>query len=240
MARRIPVTLSVTILFTVVALIVTTGAAVAGPADAPAMTDGSVTYVVKPGDTLYSIAKRHKVDMGELARVNAIQNVNYIRAGQLLTIPSSQPPIRITSPVAGATISSPVVVSGESNTFEGEVQVRVRDANWQVVGHEYGIGGGMGTYGPFQISVAFSITKAQWGLVEAWWTSPQDGSEVDTVSVSVYLSTEPSPARSYTVVRGDNLYRIALRFGTTVQILTDLNNISDPNRIYVGQVLQIP
>jgi len=227
-------------LFTVTLLVVTTGPALAGPADGPAVTGGYVTYMVKPGDTLYSIAWRHKVDLWELARVNAIQNVNFIRAGQLLVIPSSEPAIRITRPAPGATVSSPAAVMGESNTFEGQVAVRVLDANWQVIGQGVGIGGGMGTYGPFEVTVPFSLTKEQWGLVEAWWNSPKDGSEVDTVSVSVYLSPQPPTGRTYTVRRGDTLFRIALRFGTTVQALAQLNSISDPDLIYVGQVLQIP
>ncbi len=45
---------------------------------------------------------------------------------------------------------------------------------------------------------------------------------------------------TYTVQRGDNLYRIALRFGTTVQKLAAANGIVNPNLIYVGTVLKIP
>ena len=45
------------------------------------------TYVVRYGDTLRSIARRYGVDMYVLARVNNIVNINWIYAGQLLTIP---------------------------------------------------------------------------------------------------------------------------------------------------------
>ena len=41
----------------------------------------------------------------------------------------------------------------------------------------------------------------------------------------------------YTVRLGDTLYRIAVRFGTTVAALTNLNGLSNPNRIYAGQTL---
>ncbi len=44
---------------------------------------------------------------------------------------------------------------------------------------------------------------------------------------------------TYTVQRGDTLYSIARRFGTTVQELVDINNISNPNLIFPGQVLRI-
>jgi LysM repeat protein len=52
----------------------------------------------------------------------------------------------------------------------------------------------------------------------------------------------PVEASSLThVVRpGENLYRIALRYGTTVRAIAAANHIYNPNRIYVGQRLIIP
>jgi LysM repeat protein len=44
----------------------------------------------------------------------------------------------------------------------------------------------------------------------------------------------------YTVQRGDNLYRIALRFGTTYSAIAVANNLANPNYIYAGQTLLIP
>jgi LysM repeat protein len=45
---------------------------------------------------------------------------------------------------------------------------------------------------------------------------------------------------TYVVQRGDTLYRIALRFGTTIAALRAANNLHNTNLIYVGQVLIIP
>jgi membrane-bound lytic murein transglycosylase D len=44
----------------------------------------------------------------------------------------------------------------------------------------------------------------------------------------------------YTVRRGDTLSGVALRFGSTVRSIKAYNNIGRRNRIYVGQVLQLP
>lgn len=45
---------------------------------------------------------------------------------------------------------------------------------------------------------------------------------------------------TYTVQSGDNLYRIALRFGLTYQELAAANGITNPDSVEVGTVLTIP
>jgi LysM repeat protein len=44
----------------------------------------------------------------------------------------------------------------------------------------------------------------------------------------------------YVVVRGDNYYRIALRFGVTLSALLAANPVANPNILFVGAVLIIP
>lgn len=44
---------------------------------------------------------------------------------------------------------------------------------------------------------------------------------------------------TYTVVRGDSLKKIASKYDTTISELVRINNIKNPNLIYVGQVLTI-
>ncbi|RLC67454.1 MAG: hypothetical protein DRI48_02270, partial [Chloroflexi bacterium] len=55
-------------------------------------------------------------------------------------------------------------------------------------------------------------------------------------------STSPSApsAGVHVVQRGENLFRIALRYGVTYQALAAANGIANPNHIYVGQRLVIP
>ena len=43
----------------------------------------------------------------------------------------------------------------------------------------------------------------------------------------------------YTVKSGDTLWQIANRYGTTINEITALNNIKNPNLIYPGQILQV-
>lgn len=50
------------------------------------------TYTVQAGDCLSVIAQSLGVDMGELAEINGIENVNLIYPGQVLTIPGASMP----------------------------------------------------------------------------------------------------------------------------------------------------
>jgi lipoprotein-anchoring transpeptidase ErfK/SrfK len=51
---------------------------------------------------------------------------------------------------------------------------------------------------------------------------------------------EPAGDREHVVRRGENLYRIALRYGISYHSLAAANGIRNPALIYVGQVLRIP
>ena len=66
---------------------------------------------------------------------------------------------------------------------------------------------------------------------------------VGMVLMLVVASATPAFAQSSTVhivQRGENLFRIALHYGTTYRALAAANGIANPNRIYVGQRLVIP
>jgi LysM repeat protein len=58
--------------------------------------------------------------------------------------------------------------------------------------------------------------------------------------LSLLLASTALADSTYVVQPGDTLYRIAARFGTNVPTLVGMNNISNPNYIWVGQVLRVP
>jgi len=61
------------------------------------------------------------------------------------------------------------------------------------------------------------------------------------IPISGSQPTQPPPdGTTYVVQRGDNLYRIALRYNLSYVYLAQYNGIANPSRIYVGQTLRIP
>ena len=53
-------------------------------------------------------------------------------------------------------------------------------------------------------------------------------------------TTAPTAETTHTVLAGENLFRIGLRYGFTVEQLASHNGIADPTRIDVGHIIRIP
>ncbi|MEP7293829.1 MAG: LysM peptidoglycan-binding domain-containing protein, partial [Chloroflexota bacterium] len=70
---------------------------------------GTITYVVRPGDTLGAIASRFHTTVSAIAQLNGIVNPNLIRVGQVLLISGTPPPV----PTPTGTRTTP-----PSTTFE--------------------------------------------------------------------------------------------------------------------------
>ena len=60
------------------------------------------------------------------------------------------------------------------------------------------------------------------------------------VSTGLAQETPQTNITIHVVQRGENLFRIALQFGTTVDVLTQLNGITLADNIFVGQRLLVP
>jgi LysM repeat protein len=73
---------------------------------------------------------------------------------------------------------------------------------------------------------------------------PQPGTSLGTIGGTPADVTPPPvvPTKpvTYTIKAGDNLSLIATRFHTSVDAIVHLNNLTNPNLIYPGQVLVIP
>lgn len=61
------------------------------------------TYVVKPGDTMYKIAKQHNIDVARLEQLNNITDPTQLSVGQVLRLDGATP-----APAASTVVTKPV------------------------------------------------------------------------------------------------------------------------------------
>jgi putative chitinase len=96
----------------------------------------------------------------------------------------------------------------------------------------------------FRIALRYGVTvnalMAANGLSNASRVYVGQRLVIPTGGESSNSSPSPSPAGVHVVQRGENLFRIALRYGLTFRTLAAANGIANPSRIYAGQRLVIP
>ena len=103
--------------------------------------------------------------------------------------------IVVTSPESGATVSSPVTISGTASVFEGTVQLRILDADGKEVGRAFTTASsGAPDRGTFSEEVEFSVDEAQDGVIRVFEenvASPEEGPERELFTVEVPVELEP-------------------------------------------------
>lgn len=160
------------------------------------------------------------------------------------------PPITVRQPVGNDIVDDPVEVCGIATGFEGQIAARVRDGNGTVLS-EAGIqAGGMGIWGNFHKQLPLNgKPQTPRGMLEVFEYSPKDGSEINKRVVQIVFGralVDPYHGfAQYTVVAGDTLSKIAQQWygdGSKYPRIFEANRdqINDPNKIFVGQVLRIP
>jgi hypothetical protein len=96
------------------------------------------------------------------------------------------PLILLESVAPGDTVSSPVRVAGESNTFEANVRIQVLGADRRILADTFTTAtSGTGTWGTFDASVPFNRGADTTGTVVVFEDSPKDGTMINVVEVPV-------------------------------------------------------
>jgi hypothetical protein len=103
--------------------------------------------------------------------------------------------IVVNSPEPGATVSSPVTVSGSASVFEGTVQIRILGADGAEVGRAFATAtAGAPERGRFSADVEFDVEGAEDGAVEAFSqnvASPEESPQRKLFRVEVPVRLEP-------------------------------------------------
>lgn len=207
-------------------------------------------YIVKSGDSLYSIATKFKITVNELKKANNLSS-NALAIGQELIIPETsenEPGLTPEEPIPYETY---VVKTGDSlykiaNLFNTTVS-KLQELN-KLSGTNLTIGQVLRI--PNQINEDFQVYTVNAGdslykIASRFNTTVanlQEINDLDNTSLTIgqkLLVPKTQNSQTYTVVSGDSLYKIASRFNTTVNEIKTLNNLTS-NNLSIGQVLQIP
>lgn len=78
-------------------------------------------------------------------------------------------------------------------------------------------------------------------MIEQAQTALLDNAQLEAeIEFSIQTAALPTPSGTYTVQQNDTLFGIAVRFGTTVDVLAALNDIVDVDDLDAGAVLKVP
>jgi LysM repeat protein len=180
--------------------------------------DGSIVYFVQYGDTLFSISRRFGTSVPAIVAANGLPSYN-VYAGQRLIIPVGYPSygyMGYSSIYAPKPL--PTVQLLSNPTFGCKYTVQSRDT-------------------AFSISYRFQVTVPS--LMQAnnlYSPFIYVGQQLNVPC----LTTTPASFPIYTVQTGDDLFRIAIQYNTSIYAIAIVNGIPNPNLIFVGQNLVIP
>lgn len=236
------------------AVVAETGAddgTVSAEAVEPDPDNQETTYTIQRGDILGFIARDYGISVNELMEANGITDPNRIEVGQVLVIPSSETGevAPAEDEVAETTDEPDVAVAEEGDDADEpaeEETVTEEDAPEVVVEEEDETGEAPQTY---VVQAGDSLGK----IAERFGIPLRDLAAANGLSVTSFVYVDQvlvisaeAPTNSselnqtYVVQSGDTLRIIANRFGITINSLSAANAITNPNTIFVGQVLVIP
>lgn len=189
-------------------------------------TGQSSTYTVVAGDTLQTIAARFGTTPEAIAQLNSLADPNTLTLGQKLQIPAGSSGSQGAAASSGTAASTAATSGGQAAGAASTYTVKAGDSLGKIA-QRFGT-----TVAELQrlnnITNPDKLTLGQKLIVPG---------SAGGAAVAVPTGGQ---GKTYVVQRGDTLLSIARRFGLTVKQLQAANNISNPDRISLGQKLVIP
>ena len=177
----------------------------------------SASYTVKSGDTLSGIASQYNTTVNQIVSLNQLSNPNLIYVGQVLKLKNSQ------------TTNSSSSSSSTAATTAGTYTVKAGDTLSAIASR----------YSTSSSTLASLNSLSNPNLIYVGQVLKVSSNASTSSSTSSSANSTVTTAASYTVKSGDTLSAIAAKYGTTYQALASTNSISNPNDIYVGQVIKV-
>jgi LysM repeat protein len=194
-------------------------------------------YVVAKGDTLVEISKKFGISVEDIKRANNLKN-NKLQIGQKLIVPASGPTkIQLGNSnrtqkeisVSKAVVEEKNQAETKSNLLEVTIRYIVKDGDTLgKIASNFGV-----PIGELKRANGLKDDKLKIGMVLSIPGSGNSKVAEKTTSQPVLIT------KRYAVKRGDNLYELAKKFGTSVEVIKKTNRLNS-DRLDVGDVLFIP
>jgi LysM repeat protein len=204
--------------------------------------NGKTLYTVVAGDTLNSIAQRFNSTVQSIITANGLGASGLIFVGQSLIIPPgpTPTPLPVTAtftPLPASKVAPVDTAPLTGPTLNGIGTYIVQDGDdLQHIAARYNITVESlqqlnGIVNPSQVVIGTVLVVP----------GPGNNYPGGTIAPTV-LPTQPPSAkpRTHVVQPGENLFRISLKYGITLDALMRANSITNQNLVFVGQVLRIP
>ena len=199
-------------------------------------------YIVKSGDTLYSIANKYGMSVQELKDLNKLTS-NTLSIGQQLVVSEGNAGTLDTYTVkAGDTLYSIAKKYGltvselkQLNYLTSDILsigqvLNINNSNTSLPSNTYIVKSGDSLY---------SIAKKYGITVDALKSANGKTSNLLSIGEILVIPTTTATTRTYTVKDGDSLWKIATTYGVSVNALKQANGLSS-DLLSIGQVLVIP
>lgn len=200
-------------------------------------------YIVKKGDTLYSIAMANNTTVDELKKANNLTS-NILSTGQLLKIPSALLPESTYIVKKGDSLYS---IANKYNTTIDELKrINNLTSNILSIGQVLKLPSDKANnVEKEENTISYTVQKGDslYSIARKYDTTIDRIKDLNNLTTNLLsigqvllIPTDTNLETTYTVQKGDSLYSIAKKYNTTVDRLKQLNNLTS-NLLSIGQIL---
>lgn len=200
-------------------------------------------YIVKKGDTLYSIAAANNTTVDELKKANNLTS-NILSTGQLLKIPSALLPESTYIVKKGDSLYS---IANKYNTTVDELKrINNLTSNILSIGQVLKLPSDkVSDVEKEENTISYTVQKGDslYSIARKYSTTIDKIKDLNNLTTNLLsigqvllIPTDTNLETTYTVQKGDSLYSIAKKYDTTVDRLKQLNNLKS-NLLSIGQIL---
>jgi len=100
----------------------------------------------------------------------------------------ADPNIIVRSPEPGAVVTSPLAITGQARVFEAQVNVTLYGELGGVIAEAQTLAEEGQVLSPFQVELAFAVSREQPACLWVYQVSAKDGSRIDVVQVPIALA----------------------------------------------------